>query len=172
MKLTREYLEKIATRSQSGNIHKISKDVFVFTMYNFLPGTNINGLDGHYSFAVNITNFKYLYWKDSDYGGLTYVRKNKNKTFLYVHLNMIKEIEGIIAAKLLGSYWYESDKSNGRGKNLFHKESDDEYDWNPKISLICTFVDDYPNEPLGKLSEIELLAIKKLQILELKRTKF
>jgi len=32
-----------------------------------------------------------------------------------------------------------------------------------KRSLICTWVDDYPNEPLGELKEIEKLAVAKLQ---------
>lgn len=156
-KVTVDYLESISgDYCGSGNIHKISKDVFEFTVYNLLPGTNPEGLDGHYSFAVNITNFDYVYWKDSDYGGLTYVHDNENKIFIPVHKSIKKQIEGLIARKLLGAYWYDGNHVNHQGPNLF---GNDGY----KSSIICTFVDDYPNEPLGQLSEIEKLAVTKLQ---------
>ena len=163
MKVTREFLEKIRIRqSWSGNIDKISKDVYTFTIYNFLPGTNPNGLDGHYSFAVNITNFKYVYWKDSNYGGLTYVRDNKNKILLPVHKSVKQEIEGIIASKLLGAYWYDGKHVNQQGNLLFPLENV-EYEAPYKRSIICTWHDDQPNTPLGILDEMELLAVEKLQ---------
>lgn len=164
MKVTREFLEKIRVRqSWSGNINKISKDVYTFTIYNFLPGTNPHRLDGHYSFAVNITNFKYVYWKDSNYGGLTYVRDNIDKILLPVHKSVKSEIEGIIASKLLGAYWDDGSVINGNGNLLFPKKTT-EYDPYSKRSIICTWHDDQPNTPLGTLDGIELLAVEKLQL--------
>jgi len=50
-------------RSCSGNSYQLSKDVFSFTQYNFLP---VNGctLDGHYSFHVNYKTFEYRVSQD------------------------------------------------------------------------------------------------------------
>jgi hypothetical protein len=175
-KVTLEFLKSFPMGiNYDGNIHKISKDVYQFTIYNWLPGKNPHGFDGHYSFAVNITNFKYLCWKDSDYGGLTYVRDNQNKIFIPVHKSMKAEVEAIIAGKLRGAYWYDRDAVFSKGKNLFPNGNPTEpagHGFNPNIvryhdgakySLICTWVDDYPNEPLGELKDIEKAAIEKLQ---------
>jgi len=161
MEVNVKFLKSIAGKCySSGNINKISKDVYVFTIYNFLPGTNPHGLDGHYTFAVNITNFNYVYWKDSDYGSFTWVRDNTDKIFLPVHESIKEQIDGLIATKLLGAYWYYADSINHQGKNLFEDE-----DYYPhKTSLICTWVDDYPNEPLGQIKDIEKEAIKVLQL--------
>ncbi len=176
-KVTLKFLERFPKGPTfDGNIYKISKDVFMFTVYNWLPGDNPHGFDGHYSFAVNITNFKYVVWRDSGYGGLTYVIDNPNKAFIKVHKSMKAVIESIIATKLLGSYWYERTAVNQWGKNLFsdgtppefvqkniYQEDIMRYNDGSKISLICTWVDDYPNEPLGELKDIEKLAISELQ---------
>lgn len=176
MKCTLEFLESFEYGySYHGNINRISKDVYKFTVYNFLPGTDPHGLDGHYSFAVNVTNFEYVYWKDSGYGGLTWTVDNEDKVFLRVHKSIREQIEIIIATKLRGAYFYDSNAVNNYGKNLFSDGTPPEpagsgfnenivrYRDGQKISLICTWVEDYPGEPLGELKEIEKLAIKKLQ---------
>ena len=82
---------------------------------------------------------------------------------------MIKEVENIIASKLLGAYYSDWKYMNRQGPNLFSDETPEKERGfgislanGPKISLICTWVDDYPNEPLGELDEIEKLAIKTL----------
>jgi len=176
-KVTLEFLKSFPFgQIFDGNINKISKDVYVFTVYNWLPGGNPHGFNGHYSFAVNITNFKYVVWKDSDYGSLTYVRDNPNKVFIKVHKSMKATVEQIIANKLLGAYWYNRNAVNHRGVNLFSDGTPPEksgtniygedimrYDDGRKYSIICTWVDDYPNEELGQLKDIEKLAIAELQ---------
>jgi len=175
-KVTIEFLEKIKSSDCGyGNVSQLSKDVFSFTEYNFLPGTNPHGLDGHYSFAVNITNFKYVYWKDSDYGGLTYVRDNPNKVFIPVHKSIKKQIEGIIARKLLGSYWYDRNAVNSRGKNLFSDGTPPEkagfgfndhivrYNDGWKLCLITDWAMTEPDSELGKLDPIEKMAVDELQ---------
>ncbi len=159
--LKKKFLESKSNKnhtSHDSNIHKISKNVYRFIQYNFLPGENPYGLDGHYCFAVNVTNFKYLVWKDSDYGGLTYVRDIENKVFLEIHESIKEEVESVIADKLLGAYFSEYRNEKRERKSLI-ADSDDYY----KKSLICTWVDDYPNEPLGQLKEIEKMAIEKLE---------
>jgi len=176
VKVTRKFLQSFPDGYvYSGNLYKISKDVFEFTVYNWLPGDNPHGFDGHFSFAVNIRNFKYLVWKDSDYGGLTYVRDNPNKVFIAIHKSMKPIVEQLIANKLLRSYWYDHNAVNSKGKNLFSDGTPPEpaghgfrphivrYNDGVKLSLICTFVDDYTGEPLGELKDIEKLAIAELQ---------
>ena len=155
-KVTVEFLKSImANHCGYGNVSQISKDVFTFTEYNFLPGTNPHGLDGHYSFAVNIKNFKYVYWKDSDYGGLTYVKDNTNKVFIPVHKSIKKQIEGIIARKLLSSYWYDGNHVNQQGPNLFGNDC--------KLCLISDWAITQPDTDLGTLDEMEKLAVSELQ---------
>ncbi len=165
--ITRKFLESkaegsIYNNAGSGNIHKIADNIFAFTVYNFLSGGDPNGFDGHYSFVVDINNFNYLVYKDSDYGGLTYVKDIKDKSFLNVHASMTKKVENIIASKLLGAYYYDSKHVNQQGKNLFPDKSENPYYSGQKISLICMWVDDYPDSPLGQLKNIEKLAIKTL----------
>ena len=167
--ITKEFLESKTTNIDyynggggSGNINKIADYIYAFTVYNFLPGDNPHGFDGHYAFVVDITNFNYLVYKDSDYGGLTYVKEIDNKVFVDLHESMIHEVENIIASKLLGAYYYDGNHVNQQGPNLYPDKSDNPYYSGSKISLICTWVDDYPNTPLGQLEDIEKLAITTL----------
>lgn len=159
-KVTKEFLENIIeddniyNTAGSGNIQRISEDVFSFVIYNFLPGTNPHGLDGHYGFAVNYKTFKYICWKDSDYGGLTYVKKIDDKCFIKIHKSIKNQIEKIIACKLYSSYFYDFKHINQKGNNLIEG-------CNIKCSLIC----DWRNEsvPLREIEQIEKFAINKLQ---------
>jgi len=158
-KVTVEFLESIAAKDGGyGNLSQLSKDVFKFREYNLLPGTNPHGLDGHYVFAVNITNFNYVYWKDSDYGGLTWVRDNPNKVFIPVHKSVKKQIESLIARRLLISYWYDGNHINHQGPHLFGNN-----DW-WKGCVIETWHITEPNSPLGKLKKMEKQAVKVLQL--------
>lgn len=143
-------------RASSGNIAKQSENVFSFIVHNFLPGTNPHSLCGHYSFSVNVKTFDYRVWKNSDYGGLTWVQGIKNKVFLNIYESVKAQIESVIAHKLLGAYWYNYNHINQQGLNLFP-------DGDIKRSLITTWVDDYPGEPLGELEKIEILAIKEFE---------
>jgi hypothetical protein len=175
--ISKEFLESKVTSTSiyygglgSGNIEKIAENIFKFHAYNFLPGTNPHGLDGHYCFIINIENFTYRIYKDSDYGSLSYVLYVKNKVFTEVHKSIKEKVEDIIACKLLGAFFYDGDACCHRGKNLFSDNTPPElfrgclnYKDGYKYSVICTWVDDYPNEPLGKLSKIDKLAIKELK---------
>jgi hypothetical protein len=130
--LTREFLEsKLAYyehkyygtclhKASSGNIDRISDNVFKFTQYNFLPETD-GQLYGHYTFYVNVTNFKYLLYKSSFYGSLTYTTESLDKNWV---TNLIEreliEVESIIADKILGSYFYDSNDVNQKGKSLIN----------------------------------------------------
>jgi hypothetical protein len=159
--ITKEFLKKKFVDApgytgSSGNIYKIDKAIYTFRVYNLLSGGNKNGLDGHYCFAVNIKDFNYVIWKDSDYGSLAYVKEIKDKKISKIHKSAIAQIESIIAITLSEAYWYDGDHVNSQGENLIKDSS-------VKSSLICTHVDDYPNDDLGKLSKMEKEAIKLLK---------
>lgn len=115
----------------SGNIHRLSENVFKFTIHNILPKGENGQLDGHYTFYVNYKTFEYLVYKSSGYGSLTYTTKSDNESWVN-DLNEIefKYLESLIASKLLGAYFYDSEAPNSKGDNLFP-------DTNNKCSLIC-----------------------------------
>jgi hypothetical protein len=62
---------------------------------------------------------------------------------------------------LKGACWYDAKHVNQQGALLFPLK-DVEYDSYAKYSIICTWVDDYPNSSLGQLSPIKIIAIEKL----------
>ena len=105
-------------RASSGNSHQISKNVFAFTEYNFLP-VDGSELDGHYQFFVNYKTFDWLVRQNSYYGSLTYVTEAREKGWKEPNDIDKAIIESTIAYKLLGMYYWEYDAVNGNGPNLF-----------------------------------------------------
>lgn len=111
---------EIIARSGSGNLSRLSNNIFSFVEYNFLPGED-GILDGHYRFFVNKETFEILFCKDSDYGGLTYTKAVEFNGFIPLDSLCKRErrkVESIVAYKLYGAYFYDSDHVNQQGKNL------------------------------------------------------
>jgi hypothetical protein len=175
-KITIKFLEEKVKAFESnfrssGNIYRISKNVFHFTIHNFLPSKKIR-FDGHYDFYVNYKTFKYLVSQNSYYGGLTYTTPSKEHGWKEMNEHEIVFVEHIIARKLLGSYFYDHDAVNSRGMNLFSDKTLPKYAgngfnphilrWNDgcKISLICN--------PILELDKKELEAIKLLDVIKRK----
>jgi hypothetical protein len=105
-------------KSSSGNICRISDNVFKFTEYNFLPGED-GQLDGHYTFYVNINTFDYLIFQSSYYGSFTYTTPpTQNGWVKNLILREHTMVESIIAHKLLTSYFYDGDDINQEGNHL------------------------------------------------------
>jgi hypothetical protein len=145
----------------SGNINRLSDTVFTFTEYNFLPGSGEGmNFDGHYTFFVDYTNMNWLIYKSSDYGGLTWTKPVEFKDFLRkkdFNKKGLKEVEHIIASKLLGAYFYDCNHIHHKGSSLINDEE------SYKRSLICDnrgfiWVD---NEP-QVYKPVEVLALKEL----------
>lgn len=154
-KVTRNFLENksfehnvgwgagvIKIESSTGNIYRLSDNVFYFTEYNFLP-TDGSNFDGHYTFYVNYKTFDYLVYKNSNYGSLTYTTPTKEINIIKLNDIDKKISEAIIASKLLGSYFYDFDKINQEGELLIPmelKNSDELYlERYAKKCLICDF---------------------------------
>ena len=169
--------------ASSGNIQRISDNVFRFTQYNFLP-TSLDGktpaddiLDGHFTFYVNYKTFEYLAYKSSDYGSFTYVIDQPFNGF-YTKETLPelsrKRIESVIAHKLLGAYFYERNAVNSKGANLIEPQPAEPAgnNFNKDIvrhpgfkqSLICDYRGyvwcEYKVETL---CEADLLALKTLE---------
>ena len=150
-----EYYGTCLHKASTANITRISDKIFKFTEYNFLAGTD-GQLDGHYTFYVNITNFKYLLYKSSFYGSLIYTTKSDNENWV---INLIEreliEVESIIAHKILGSYFYDANDINQKGNSLINNGY--------KVSLITDYrgyiwSDLKPNERTDKdIEAIKLL---------------
>ena len=146
MTITREFLESkilynVETaspyKSGSGNIERLSDKLFSFNEYNFLPNEDLP-LDGHYMFYVNVETFDFLIYRSSYYGGLTYTRPVTFEGFLNkesFNEEGFNILQSIIADKLLGSYFYDYNKTNQKGEFLF--PSTEEYCNRYKQSLIC-----------------------------------
>lgn len=124
--LTFEFLETKIHKDydcHSSNITRLNQYIYVFEQYNFLPTSKDSILDGHFTIYVNITNFKYILYKSSYYGGLTYTTPSDNETFITKLTDKIDKItiESIIANKLLRSYHYDSNHVNHKGNNLIEQ---------------------------------------------------
>jgi hypothetical protein len=132
---------EVTWTSQSGNIHRLSEDVFTFTHYNLLPSCEGDILDGHYTIFVNKNNFEYLLYKSSDYGSLTYVIPCEFGGAFLTEKTLPEpskqRIESIIAHKLLSAYFYDGKHVNQQGANLFPSTTEDDYD--RKGCLICDY---------------------------------
>jgi hypothetical protein len=145
-------------RAGYGNINIIADNVITFTEYNFLNGGDTNcKFDGHYKFYVNTDNFNYVIVKFADYGSFTYIRDIDEKKQIYFlpHQSIKADIESLIADKLLGAYFYDSEHINGKGKNLYYPDTKDilgNYEGSKK-SLLC----DYKNEKneLGFINDLK-----------------
>jgi len=162
--VTRAFLEsKVDYKfySHDGNAYKLSDFIYKFTQYNFLSGGDENGLDGHYSFIVDILNFNYVVYKCADYGGLTWVKDVANKVFINIHESIKAMVESLIAQKVLRTYHFDSKDVCNRGEFLIPKLTD-EYEFLGKRHLISDWVDTYPDD-LGKLTDIEKLAVATLK---------
>lgn len=161
MKNIRKYLINNGRSTSSGNINQISDTVFTFTEYNFLPGPIGDGInfDGHYTFFVDYTNMNWLVYKSSDYGSLTWTKPVDFSDFLRkkdFSKKGVKEIEHIIAHKLISSYFYDVDHINHRGPNLIKGED-------AKCSLICDYRGDVWCDNKPEVYELEeVLALKEL----------
>lgn len=117
--------------SGRGNIDVVSDNVLSFYEHNLLPGDD-GQLDGHYKIYVNINTFDYLIYKDSCYGSLTYTKKSDDNNWVTDLIEREKSmLESIIADKLLGSYYYQSDAINQKGRSLI---SDGKYEHAGNIS--------------------------------------
>ena len=174
--LKKRIKDKSGHKGHGGNNHLISDNIIEFLQYNFLPGTNPHGLDGHYTFYVNWKTFQYLMCKHANYGGLTWVREVEKKVFIPIHESIKEQVESIIASKLAGAYYYISNNkvSCSRGPNLIGNQkmqmmllsgvTKHYYYEGYKGSLVCDYRD-YPKEKgkLGYLSSIDKEAIKYLQ---------
>jgi hypothetical protein len=143
---------KIPISTSSANVHVISDNVLEMTEFNFLPSTEEDILDGHYTFFVNVNSFDWAVYKSSNYGSLTWVRESENTSFLEeVSLPDITRlrIEAVIAHKLMGCYHYDGDHINQNGANLIEGGI-------RKGSLICDYRKTIwvgktePNEPTDK----------------------
>lgn len=151
-KITRKFLENksfehnvgwnagvIKIKASSGNIERLSDNVFYFTEHNLLPNDG-SKFDGHYIFFVNYKTFKYVVYKDSDYGGLTYTKPTNEKNAIKLNKIDKKITEAIISSKLLGAYLYDSDSINQKGSLLFPiKIKNDSYLSYEKKCLISDF---------------------------------
>lgn len=140
--LTKEFLEsKLAYyehdiygtclhKASSGNINRISDKVFKFTQFNFLAGKD-GQLDGHYTFYINVSNFKYLICQYGTYGSFTYVNDPVNTNWIdnLIERELIK-VESILAHKILGCYFYDGDAPQRKGNSLILNS-------NGKYCLIC-----------------------------------
>ena len=176
--------QKIPCTAGGGNINRISDEVFRFTVYNLLR-TSHDGktyakedvLDGHFTFYVNFNTFEYLVYKSSDYGSFTYVIPTEfNGFYDKDSLPEIsrKRVESIIAHKLLGAYFRDSNAVNRKGANLVEPGApkpagngfNEDIMRHPgfKQSLICDYRGymwcDYKVETLCKA---DLVALNKLQ---------
>lgn len=156
---------EIEYKSQSSNINRLSDSVFTFTEYNFLPISEQDILDGHYTIFVNKDTFEYLLYKSSDYGSLSYVIPVNFNGFLTAELlpEPSKEhIESIISHKLLTSYFYDGNHINHKGALLFPRVSDDNCIYAHR-SLICDNRGYIWCEMKPEVySEVELQALNKL----------
>ncbi len=125
--------QKVFCSGGRGNIKRISDNVFCFIVHNLLP-TSHDGktyakddvLDGHFKFFVNYKTFEYLVCKHSDYGNLISVIPVEFKDF-YTKDTLPeisrKRVESMIADKLLGAYFYNSNAVNSNGANLIDPET-------------------------------------------------
>lgn len=122
----------VACTAASGNIARISDNVFRFTQHNFLP-TSLDGktpaddiLDGHFTFYVNIETFEYLVYKSAGYANFTSVTPVEFNGF-YTKDTLPelsrKRIESVIAHKLLGAYFSDSNAVNRKGANLIEPQA-------------------------------------------------
>jgi len=151
--VTKEFLveklkeENTYTLSGSGNVQILEDNILFMRRYNLLGGGIKNALDGHYCFVVNIDTFKYVAWKDSDYGSLTWTMPIDNKIFVKVCKANKEKIEQIIAAHILSSYYYDDKKSLIENGYTHH--------------LLCDWRK-YPDD-LGKLDKMQKLAVDKLK---------
>lgn len=181
MKITKEFLESksyshnvgwgagiIEISSSSGNLNRVSENVFSFIEYNFLPCDG-SKLDGHYRFYVNYKTFNYVVFKDSEFGSLTYTLPTKEKGIISLNEIDKKIVEAIIASKLLNAYFYDFDAINSKGINLIPTtkivEHKDYYDNQRKQCLITDYrnyiwSDFKPNEKTNH----DYIAIEKLEI--------
>lgn len=112
------YYGECLHKCSSGNITRISDNVFTFVEYNFLPGDD-GQLDGHYRFYVNYKTFDYLICQESYYGSFTYTTPPKQKEWIKNLIpRELKKVESIIAHKLLGAYFYSYEDINRVGASL------------------------------------------------------
>jgi len=168
--ITREFLQKKLDPDcrwgvQNGHVNKICDDVYKFDVYNLLPGTNPHGLDGMYSFYVDVTNFNYLASKFAGYRALTSVTPVRHPIFLDPpHESIVSTVEHLIANKLLHTCLYDRNATWNRGEFLipFPKEAfPNGYPYEylyMKICFMCDWVDRYAGEPLGELSDTDKIA--------------
>lgn len=115
--ITKEFLESKLNgenECQDGNIRRVSKEVFKFTVYNLLGG----GLTGHFTFYVNAETFQYVFYKSADYYNLISVLPVEFNGFQIPGTEKSR-VEAIIAKKLLGAYFYSGNSVNGIGRSLF-----------------------------------------------------
>lgn len=122
----------VTCTAASGNIARISDNVFRFTQHNFLP-TSLDGktpaddiLNGHFTFYVNAKTFEYLAYKSSDYANFTSVTPMEFNGF-YTSETLPelsrKRIESVIAHKLLGAYFHDHNAVNQNGANLIDPQT-------------------------------------------------
>ena len=122
----------VICEAASGNIARISDNVFSFTQYNFLP-TSLDGktpaddiLDGHFTFYVNVDTFEYLAYRSAGYANFTSVTSVEfNGFYTKEALPELsrKRIESVIAHKLLGAYFHDSNAVNQNGANLIEPQT-------------------------------------------------
>lgn len=120
--INRNFLEKkykksgIKTNHHYCNIYVVTDDVVKFRIYNL----SYAGLSGHFTFYVNVKDFKYCFYRHGDFGGLTYYVPSEDTSFMIIaNKDMLRIIEGHIALVLLGAYYYDRNAVNSNGKSLF-----------------------------------------------------
>jgi hypothetical protein len=164
-------------RAGHGNIEKIAENIYNFVEYNFLP-IEKRSLDAHYSIYINTKTFCFLIRQYSYYGGLTYTTPAIEQEWKNLNEHDLTYIKAIIASKLIGMYFYDSNAVNSNGRNLFSNGQKEHAGFNfndriirwtdgPKRSLICDYSkyrekSNNAKNSLGHLNEIDFEAIKLL----------